>query len=40
MQTFTLIRDGEVSLALLNVLVSNILCLFLVWLGYTLAKVF
>jgi CrcB protein len=40
MQTFTLIRDGEVSLALLNILVSNILCLFLVWLGYTLAKVF
>jgi CrcB protein len=40
MQTFTLIRDGEVSLALLNILVSNILCLFLVWLGYTLGKVF
>ena len=40
MQTFTLIRDGEVSLALLNILVSNIVCLFLVWLGYTLGKVF
>lgn len=40
MQTFALIRDGEVSFALLNILVSNILCLFLVWLGYTLAKVF
>ena len=40
MQTFALIRDGEVSLALLNILVSNILCLFLVWLGYTLGKVF
>ena len=40
MQTFALIRDGEVSLALLNILVSNTLCLFLVWLGYTLGKVF
>ena len=40
MQTFALIRDGEVSLALLNILVSNVLCLFLVWLGYTLGRVF
>jgi CrcB protein len=40
MQTFTLIRDGEVSLALLNILVSNILCLFLVWLGYTWERCF
>jgi fluoride exporter len=38
-QTFTLVRDGELSLALLNILVSNVLCLFLVWLGYSLAKV-
>jgi fluoride exporter len=39
-QTFTLVRDGELSLALLNILVSNVLCLFLVWFGYSIAKVF
>ena len=38
LQTFTLLRDGEVLLALANVAASNILCLVLVWLGYTLAK--
>ena len=40
LQTFTLLRDGEVLLALLNVAASNILCLVLVWIGYSLAKVF
>jgi CrcB protein len=40
MQTLTLVRDGELSLALLNILVSNVLCLFLVWFGYSVAKVF
>jgi len=39
MQTFALLRDGEMSLALLNIIVSNVLCLLLVWFGYSLAKV-
>jgi CrcB protein len=39
LQTFTLLRDGEVLLALANILLSNVLCLGLVWLGYSLAKV-
>lgn len=39
LQTFTLIRDGEVGLAALNVGVSNFAGLFMVWAGYTLAKV-
>jgi fluoride exporter len=38
LQTFTLLRDGEVLLALANVAASNVLCLLLVWLGYVLAK--
>ena len=38
LQTFTLLRDGEVFLALVNIAASNILCLLLVWLGYSLAK--
>ena len=38
LQTFTLIKDGEMFLALVNVLASNIVCLCLVWLGYSLAK--
>lgn len=38
LQTFTLLRDGEVLLALVNIAASNVLCLVLVWLGYTLAK--
>ena len=38
LQTFTLLRDGELSLALANVIASNVLCLALVWLGYVLAK--
>lgn len=39
LQTFTLFRDGEVFLALVNIAASNVLCLVLVWLGYSLAKV-
>ena len=39
LQTFTLSRDGELLLALINVAVSNIVGLALVWLGYSLAKV-
>ena len=38
LQTFTLLRDGELSLALANVIASNVLGLALVWLGYVLAK--
>jgi CrcB protein len=38
LQTFTLLRDGEVFLAFVNVCASNVLCLVLVWLGYSLAK--
>jgi fluoride exporter len=40
LQTFTLVRDGELFLALVNVVASNVVCLVLVWLGYSLAKVF
>jgi CrcB protein len=38
LQTFTLLRDGQLFLALVNVLASNVLGLTLVWLGYVLAK--
>jgi CrcB protein len=37
LQTLTLVRDGQVALALLNIGVSNVACLFLVWAGYRLA---
>ena len=39
LQTFTLLRDGELGLAILNVIASNILGLSMVWIGYVLAKV-
>lgn len=39
LQTFTLLRAGEVDLALLNIAVSNVAGLLLVWLGYSLAKI-
>jgi fluoride exporter len=39
MQTFTLVRDGEVGFAILNVAASNLIGLLLVWAGYTLAKI-
>jgi CrcB protein len=39
LQTFTLLRDGELGLALINVGVSNIGGLLLVWAGYSLAKI-
>jgi CrcB protein len=38
LQTFTLLKDGEFGLATTNVLVSNVLGLFSVWLGYSLAR--
>jgi CrcB protein len=40
LQTFTLLREGEVFLALLNIALSNIAGLFLVWAGYRLAGLF
>lgn len=40
LQTFTLLREGEFALATLNVTVSNLLGLLMVWAGYSLARVF
>lgn len=40
LQTFTLLRDGEIFLALLNIGLSNIAGLFMVWTGYKLAGLF
>ena len=40
LQTFTLLQDGEFGFAALNLGVSNVLGLLLVWAGYTLARVF
>jgi CrcB protein len=37
-QTFTLLRDGEVFLATLNVVVSNVVGIAFVWLGYAVSK--
>jgi CrcB protein len=39
LQTFTLLQDGELGLAALNVSLANVIGLVLVWAGYTLAKV-
>ncbi len=38
LQTFTLLREGEVGLATLNIAVSNVLGLLMVWSGYVVAK--
>ena len=38
LQTFTLLRDGEVFLASANLIISNVGGLFLVWTGYTLSR--
>ncbi|HSE22861.1 MAG TPA: fluoride efflux transporter CrcB [Pyrinomonadaceae bacterium] len=38
LQTFTLLRDGEIGLATLNVAVSNVLGLLMVWIGYVVCK--
>ena len=40
LQTFTLVRDGEYGLASLNVVLSNVLGVFMVWAGYVLGKLF
>jgi CrcB protein len=39
LQTFTLLQDGQFGLAAANLGVSNLIGLFMVWAGYTLAKV-
>lgn len=39
LQTFTLLRDGEIWFAAMNLVGSNLLGLLMVWAGYTLAKV-
>ena len=38
LQTFTLLQEGQLGLAALNVTLSNLIGLLLVWAGYTLAK--
>jgi CrcB protein len=38
LQTFTLLRDGQLGLATLNVALSNVLGLFMVWAGYIAFK--
>jgi CrcB protein len=39
LQTFTLLRDGELWFAAMNIIGSNLLGLLMVWAGYTLGKV-
>ena len=40
LQTFALLKEGAFGMATLNVVVSNVLGLFMVWIGYGLAKTF
>jgi CrcB protein len=40
LQTFTLMRGGEFGLAALNLTLSNLLGLSLVWAGYSVVKAF
>ena len=39
LQTFTLMREGELGLAFFNIGVSNVGGLLMVWVGYSLAKI-
>lgn len=39
LQTFTLLRDGELLYAAANIVASNVLGLLTVWVGYTLARI-
>ena len=39
LQTFTLMRDGEMGLALLNIGLSNLGGLLMVWFGYSVARI-
>ena len=38
LQTMTLLRDGEVFLATVNIVLSNVVGLFTVWAGYSFAR--
>ena len=38
LQTITLLRDGEVFLATVNIVLSNVVGLFTVWAGYSFAR--
>jgi CrcB protein len=38
LQTFTLVKEGELFFALLNVVISNAIGLGGVWAGYSLSK--
>jgi len=38
LQTLTLLKDGEVFLATLNIAISNVAGLLMVWVGYSLAR--
>jgi fluoride exporter len=40
LQTFALLRDGQLAFALLNMFASNAVGLLMVWAGYNLAKAF
>lgn len=39
LQTFTLLKQGQLGFALINVAASNVFGLLMVWAGYSLAKV-
>lgn len=39
LQTFTLLRDGRIAFAAVNLIVSNVVGLLMVWAGYTVARV-
>ncbi len=39
LQSFTLLKDGEIMLAGINIVVSNVAGVFLVWAGYVFAKI-
>jgi CrcB protein len=39
LQTFTLLRDGAFGLATLNLVISNVLGVLMVWAGYSLARI-
>jgi CrcB protein len=38
LQTFTLLRDGEIGWAAVNIAASNVFGLFMVWTGYVVSK--
>ena len=38
LQTFTLLREGQIGLATLNLAFSNVLGLLMVWMGYVVFK--